>query len=151
MIRLRGFRKQDLPRLYELDQACFASGIAYSTADLRYFLANPRSFCFLAEDDADHLAGFILVERLRRSGVMTGHVITIDVDPGMRRQGVGSVLLKAAEARLREEGIAQFLLEVAVDNSAAQAFYRRFGFTAIGYIPNYYAGKLAAQVMQKDL
>lgn len=151
MIRLRGYRKQDLPRLYELDQACFASDIAYSTADLRYFLTNPRSFFFLAEDDADHLAGFILVERLRRGGVTTGHVITIDVDPGMRRQRVGSLLLEAAEARLREEGIAQLLLEVAVDNAAAQAFYCRYGFTAIGHIQNYYAGRLAAQVMQKVL
>jgi [ribosomal protein S18]-alanine N-acetyltransferase len=156
VIRLRSFRKHDLPRLYELDQACFAQGIAYSMADLRYFLANPRSLALVAEDAlqdgaGERLAGFIIVERLRRRGEMAGHIITIDVERGMRRQGVGSLLLVGAEARLKEEGIARLGLEVAEDNSGAQAFYRRFGFTAVGHIPNYYAGGLTALVMEKPL
>lgn len=156
MIRLRSFRKHDLPGLYELDRACFAPEIAYSMADLRYFLASPRSLALVAEhaqeDGADgRLAGFIIAERVRRRGEMTGHIITIDVEGGMRRQGIGSLLLEEAEAWMKEEGIARLSLEVAEGNSGARAFYRRFGFTAVGHIPNYYAGSLTALVMEKAL
>lgn len=151
MILLRSFRKHDLPRLFELDQSCFPPDIAYSMADLRYFLSTPRSLSWIAESEDGLVAGFLIVERVRREGAMTGHIITIDVEQGARRQGVGGRLLGAAEARLREEGISRLTLEVAEDNASALAFYHRFGFTPIGHIPDYYAGRLAAQVMEKAL
>lgn len=119
-------------------------------ADLRYFLSTPRSLSWIAEGDGV-VVGFLIVERARRGSAMTGHIITIDVERSARRRGVGSLLLAAAEARLREEGISKLTLEVAVDNATALAFYDRFGFTAVGHIPNYYAGRVAARVMEKAL
>jgi len=150
VIHLRNFRKHDLPRLYELDQSCFAPETAYSMADLRHFLATPRSVAWVAEGE-EGLAGFLILERTRIDGVVSGHLITIDVDVAARRLGVGGLLLGAAEAYLRAEGIARLTLEVSEENAGAMAFYSRFRFAAIGRIPNYYAGGVTALVMEKAL
>ena len=140
-----------MPGLYELDQCCFAQDIAYSMADLKYFLTSARSLCWVAEAAGERLAGFTIVERVRRRGSMTGHIVTIDVDREMRRQGVGRILLEAVEKRLKKEGAALLTLEVAEDNTAAQSFYHRLGFADTGRIPDYYAGRLDAQVMEKSI
>ncbi len=151
VIRLRGFRKQDLAGLYQLDQRCFAPDIAYSISDLKYFLSSPRCFCRVAETPGESLAGFTIVERVRRRGNMTGHIVTIDVNREMRRRGVGRLLLEAAEEQLRKEGAVLLSLEVAEDNVGAQAFYCRLGFINTGRIPGYYAGRLDAKVMEKTI
>ncbi|HEV2272589.1 MAG TPA: N-acetyltransferase [Acidobacteriaceae bacterium] len=150
-IRVRAYRRHDLPRLYELDQSCFPPDIAYSRADLRYFLASPRCFCWVAESPSDSVAGFIIVERVRRSGSMTGHIVTIDVGAQMRRQGVGRLLMETAEEQLTREGAILMSLEVAEDNLPAQVFYRRLGFAEVGRIPKYYAARQDARVMEKRL
>jgi [ribosomal protein S18]-alanine N-acetyltransferase len=150
-IRLRGFRKHDLVQLYELDQLCFPADIAYSMSDLRYFLNNARCFSLVAEGPKATVAGFTIVERVRRRGKMTGHIVTIDVGPWMRRKGLGRLLLGAAEEQLKREGAALLTLEVAEDNLGAQAFYHQSGFTDTGRIPDYYAGRLDAQVMEKSI
>jgi [ribosomal protein S18]-alanine N-acetyltransferase len=151
VIRLRAFRNSDLDRLYELDQACFAHDIAYSRAELKYFLAKPACTCWVAETEGGRLVGFLILDRVRRSGRPAGHIVTIDVAPEIRRQGVGQLLLQAVEAELRGEGVSLLLLEVAEDNADARAFYHRFGFQETGRIPGYYAGRLNALVMERPL
>ncbi len=81
----------------------------------------------------------------------TGHVITIDVDPSARRAGVGSLLLQAAEDRLRSEGARAVGLETAVDNIAALAFYKRHGYNVVRTWPRYYSNGVDALVMRKEL
>jgi [ribosomal protein S18]-alanine N-acetyltransferase len=156
MIRLRSFQKSDLAQLHELDQICFPRGISYSIAELNYFLVSPRCLCWIAEDwtaenPEPKLAGFLILERLRRAGAMSGHIITIDVCPEVRQQGIGTLLMQAAEEQLKREGVTLLTLEVAVDNRAARAFYDRMGFSRTGRIPEYYPGRLDADVMQKVL
>ncbi len=82
---------------------------------------------------------------------IVGHIITIDVLPDARRQGMGRLLLRAAEENFRAKDTDSIRLEVAVDNQRAQMFYQTMGYTQIGMIPGYYAGKLDALVMQKQL
>ncbi len=148
-IKLRAVRNEDFAALHALDQACFAPGIAWSKAELLYFLKYPGNVAILAED-AGVPVGFAIAGTQRRQGKLLGRLITIDVDAARRRRGVGEALLKAAEERLREAGATTVLLEVAVDNSAAQAFYERHGFTRTGRIPGYYLGRIDALVMEKE-
>jgi ribosomal-protein-alanine N-acetyltransferase len=154
MMRLRSPQKGDLAQLHALDQACFPQGISYSMAELNYFLVNPRCLCWIAEDREMKLAGFLIagfliVERLRRNGAMRGHIITIDVSPEVRQQGVGTLLMRTAEEQMKREGAYLLTLEVAVDNPAAVAFYDRMGFSPTGRIAGYYPGGLDANVMEK--
>lgn len=98
--------------------------------------------------DADRgtVAGFIVVHQ-----APTGHVITIDVMAEARRSGLGSLLLQAAEDRLRAGGSIAVGLETAVDNLAALAFYKRHGYSVIRTWPHYYSNGVDALVLKKAL
>ncbi len=137
--------------LFRIDQVCFPPGIAYSRAELRYYLQHQNSFSSIAETDAHRIAGFCIGQLHARADQCFGHIITIDVLPDARGQGVGRLLLNAIEARFRVNAAISVRLEVAVDNLGAQAFYREMGYGQAGKITNYYAGKLDALVLQKQL
>ncbi len=96
--------------------------------------------------------GFVLLRpRGRRSqaGKQTAlHLLTIDVAPEARRRGIGILLMQWALAEGARVAASILELEVAVDNTTAQAFYARFGFRAIGTIPGYYPGGLDAIAME---
>ena len=150
-LALRPVTPDDYAILYALDQACFAPGIAWSKAELQYFLKYPGNIAVVAEDEARRIAGFAIAGRQLRKGAVLGRLITIDVDPAQRRRGVGHLLLEETEMQLRGRGATAVLLEVAVDNTSAQAFYERHGFVRTGRIPGYYLGRIDALVMEKQL
>ena len=151
MTRLRSFQQQDLAGLHKLDQVCFPREIAYSKAELRYFLTHPRCSCWIAEQGESKLAGFVIVERASRNGRLTGHIVTLDVDPVERRRGLGTLLMHTAEEQMKDEGAGVMSLEVAENNSAAREFYQRLGFATTGRISKYYAGRVDAEVMEKAI
>lgn len=67
------------------------------------------------------------------------HVTTIAVDPPARRQAVGTRLLLALARAAVAKGATALTLEVRASNTAAQALYRRFGFSPAGVRKGYYA------------
>ena len=137
--------------MYALDQACFRPGISYPLEALHYFVSDPASFSIVAESDADPCAGFCIVERVHKRGSLHGHIITIDVQPRLRRKGVGAMLMQALEDRLSEMQATRCILEVAVDEAGAQEFYVSRGYRVTRRLPNYYMGSLDALVMEKEL
>jgi len=144
---IREFKPEDFEVLWRMDQECFPPGIAYSKAELKSFVRHRGSFTLVASDDKDGKAvGFIVVY-----GGPTGHVITIDVDPAARRSGVGSLMLRAAEERLRSAGSRAVGLETAVDNLTALSFYKRHGYSVTRTWPRYYSNGVDALVMKKEL
>lgn len=92
------------------------------------------------------IVGFIVAYR-----GPVGHIITIDIAAEARRSGVGTLLLQAAEERLREAGSQAVGLETAVDNAAALSFYKRHGYSVVRTWPRYYANGVDALMMQKKL
>jgi [ribosomal protein S18]-alanine N-acetyltransferase len=151
MVQLRSFQVHDLSGLHQLDQVCFTRDIAYSRAELRHFLTHPHCSCWVAELPGHILAGFVIVERQKRQGRSAGHIVTLDVDPSQRRRGLGTLLMLAAEDRLKLEGAVVLSLEVAENNIGARQFYRGLGFVSKGRIAKYYGGKIDAEVMEKLL
>lgn len=143
---LRPYQPADFERLWQLDQSCFAQGIAYTKGELLEFLQLPGASTIVAEDDTN-IQGFILTHLDKR----TAHIITIDVRTDQRRTGLGSQLLQAAESTAIAAGCAAVLLEVAVDNIPALTFYKRHGFTVLRTIPRYYNNSIDALRMGKDL
>ena len=129
-----------------MDQECFPPGVSYSKQELRDFIRHRGSFTLVATNENEELQGFI-VAYCRR----LGHVITIDVGPRARRSGVGSLLLRNAEDRMRVAGCTVIGLETAVDNATALAFYKRHGYSVIRTWPRYYSNGVDALVLKKDL
>jgi ribosomal-protein-alanine N-acetyltransferase len=166
--RLRDFRQPDFEAVWKIDQQCFAPGISYSRLDMAEYLRRPRSFALVAEsaentrliaagkDPTGNLAkpatglmlGFIIAEAGTRGG---GHIITIDALPEARKAGVGSQLLHVAEERLCAAGCQFVILETAVDNRAALAFYKAQEYDVVRTIPRYYSDGVDALVLKKDL
>jgi [ribosomal protein S18]-alanine N-acetyltransferase len=149
---LRDFRPEDFRMLWEIDQRCFAPGIAYSQRELSSYIRRRGAFTIVAEqargpDEKDMIAGFIVAE----AGGKAGHVISIDVLPESRRSGLGSKLLLTAEERLRTLDCRTVVLETAVDNTTALAFYKRQGYSVIKVYPRYYSNGVDAFVLGKSL
>jgi len=157
---LRNYRPQDFARLMEIDTACFAEGIAYSAEEMRYFLRQPSSIKLVGKtkdgdknDNELAIQGFIIADhfRPRRSQQRMGRIITIDVLPEARRSGLGSLLLNASEAELKNLGCGHVSLETAVDNLAAMRFYKKHGYTGLQILPRYYLNSIDALLMGKKL
>jgi [ribosomal protein S18]-alanine N-acetyltransferase len=151
VIRLRSGEPGDLAALHKLDHACFAQGIAYSKAELQYFLTHPSCSCWIAEQPGSQLAGFVIIERAHLDGLPAGHIVTLDVDPKARRHGLGTLLMQTAEEQMKQEGARWMSLEVAENNIAARHFYRNLGFITRGRIAKYYGGTIDAEVMEKAI
>lgn len=85
---------------------------------------------------AEQVRGVALGQRL----LDEGHVLDLAVAPADRRAGLGTRLLHALVDGLLAVGCQAVTLEVRASNRAAQALYRRAGFTVegrrIGYYPD---------------
>ena len=148
---IRDFKPEDFETLWRMDQECFPPGIAYSRTELKAYVRHRQSFTLVAQEDAPEtnggkIAGFIVAH-----SAPTGHIVTIDVLPAARRSGVGSLLLRAAEDRLRAGGARAVGLETAVDNLSALSFYKRHGYSVIRTWPRYYSTGVDALVLKKTL
>jgi len=169
---VRDFQLEDFDTLWRIDQECFPPGISYSRKELKFYQRRSGSFTLVASDgsestdgtdyagsgraavqgqvsgDVASISGFIVAEVGRRG---VGHIITIDVVAAGRRCGIGSLLLRAAEDRLRSAGSFAVALETAVDNVSALGFYKRHGYDVIQTLPRYYSNGTDALVLQKEL
>src|SRR5215469_2124483 len=143
---IRDYKPEDFESLWRMDQECFPAGISYSKQELRAFVQARGSFTLVAINEREDIQGFV-VGHYRG----TGHIITIDVAPGARRSGVGSLLLRSAEDRMRAAGCLAVGLEAAVDNATALAFYKRHGYSVIRTRPRYYSNGVDALVLKKNL
>ncbi len=67
-----------------------------------------------------------------------GEIVRIAVDASVRRQGVAGRLLKHLEDSCKKKGGVRLLLDVRESNSAAIAFYKKYGFTEDGIRKKFY-------------
>lgn len=165
---IRDFRPADFETLWRIDQNCFPPGISYSRTELKFYIRRHGAFTLIAANGAQpsttisdsersgdpistspggEAVGFIVAEAERRSG----HIITIDVVASARRFGVGSLLLRGAEDRLRAAQCRLVGLETAVDNVSALSFYKRHGYTVTRTFPRYYSNGVDALVLEKEI
>jgi ribosomal-protein-alanine N-acetyltransferase len=144
--QLRSYLPSDFETLYRIDQICFPKGISYGRFEMKVYLRARGSYCLLAEAGGN-VAGFILAELAPDEG----HIVTLDVLEDYRRQGIGSLLLSAAEKEMTSRGGQRMVLETATTNKAAIALWQKHGYRQLGIMENYYGSGLDAFRMGKDL
>jgi ribosomal protein S18 acetylase RimI-like enzyme len=79
---------------------------------------------FFVAEDAGQIAGTIMAGYDGHRGWL----YTVAVDPGLRRRGIGSALVRHAEAALRSLGCPKVNLQVRASNAEVVAFYRTLGY-----------------------
>jgi len=111
---------------------------AWDEAAIRGLLAGPATVGFLAilDPGAGNADAGLLLAHLHAD---EAEVLTLAVAPGLRRQGLAVRLVEALAADALGRGAGSIILEVAADNSAALALYRRLGFVEAGRRRGYYA------------
>ncbi len=95
-------------------------------------MATPGVFALAAIDTTP--IGLILMRAIAGEA----EVLTLAVEPAHRRKGVARALLEAGLAQAALAGAEEAFLEVAADNPAALALYRRAGFEQAGQRGGYY-------------
>src|SRR5215472_4026120 len=150
--KVRQYKDDDFETLYAIDQLCYIPEIAYSRAELRWYLALRGAECWVAENagtkrGAAKIVGFLVTT----SRGAHGHILTIDVLEKFRRSGVGRSLLRRAEGELQKRGVREIWLEMATDNDGTIAFWKNRGYGARGRLPHYYPNGVDAFAMSKSL
>jgi len=145
-ILLRSYAPEDFESLYEIDQACYAPGIAYSRPELHAYLRLPGADCLIGTIRRKPVGFCLAAYRENR-----GHIITIDVLEAYRRHKIGSRLLEAVEHRLAKSGVREVILETATENHSAIAFWEKHGYRTRGIWKGYYPGGRDAYAMIKSI
>jgi ribosomal-protein-alanine N-acetyltransferase len=117
--------------------AAVADSERWSAVAIATLLDMPGAFGFLAPGsgvDNSSAAGFILA----RATVDEAEIYYLAVRPEARRMGVGRRLFAAALCEAGRRGCRRLYLEVAADNLAAHALYRRAGLDQVGRRAGYY-------------
>lgn len=99
----------------------------WSLERLRLILEHPEAVNLVAMQNGN-VIGFITTERLDDGRY---EVTRLYVDPEIRSQGIGTRMLQAVFAQLRERGVDELLVNVFGDNHAGRRFYERHGFELI--------------------
>lgn len=114
--------------LADLHRAAFDQDRPWSTGEFRTLLDSPH--CHL-----EHLpCGFALW----RAVAGEAELLTIATHPDHQRQGIATMLMRQWMDKARQQADTAFL-EVAADNEAAIALYKRYGFDTVARRPGYYA------------
>lgn len=125
LVRLMTVRDYDA--VYALWLSCKGMGlndVDDSREGIEKYLNRNPSTCFVAEE-AGQIAGVILSGHDGRRGFIH-HTA---VHPDCRKMGVGKMLVDAALAALKKEGISKVALVVFSHNENGNAFWEKMGFT----------------------
>jgi ribosomal protein S18 acetylase RimI-like enzyme len=145
---LRDYQPRDLPTLIDIDNRCFAKGIAYTREDFQRFLKKKGSTTVIGQFGTQ-IVGFAIAVASRRNKLM--HLVTLDILPEWQGKGVGKRLLEHIIGQARRDNIERINLEVAEDNYKAIQFYLNLGFQTVKRLKGYYSEGCHALYMTKLL
>lgn len=128
---LRRAGEQDLDRIVELEPELFGAD-AWSRSTYETELTWPGRQYIVATIE-DRVVGYAGIDLSPEATVMT-----VGVDPGHRRQGLGRRLMTEILDAARAAGCREVHLEVRADDAGAQALYAGLGFERTGLRRRYY-------------
>lgn len=138
---------EDSLRLREIEVECFDSD-RLSLRRIKHWTKAKNKIMVVAEADGRILGyGLALLHR----GTRLARLYSVAVAKEARGQGLSKMLLQHIENQASEKGRLFMRLEVANDNSAAQALYKQQGYQVFGTYKNYYDDQQDALRMQKRI
>ena len=95
----------------------------------------------------NELVGFIIIVM---QGAFIGYIQSIAIAPGWRNQGIGSQLLRFAEAQIFSQTPNVFIC-VSSFNPKAQRWYERLGYEIVGTLNDYIIPGQAEILLRKSI
>lgn len=141
---IREFKLSDLKRVIEIEEMSFDD--PYPPSILRDIYNLGAGF-LIAQQDNIILGYIIFWIRFEDEG----HIISLAVDKGYRRQNVGRQLVEMVIEIFQKFDMKNIKLEVRAENIGAINFYRNVGFKEEKLIPGYYEDGEDAVVMNMSL
>jgi [ribosomal protein S18]-alanine N-acetyltransferase len=144
-VDIRPFRLADIDRILEIERASFGRDAWPRSMFLDFARHCPDLFLVLKS--GRRIAGYSITCTAGEKAELT----SIAVDPRVRRQGLAQALLDHSAAELRRRRVRWWWLMVRVDNEAAIAFYRGYGFVRVRRVRDYYEDGESGYRMRLDL
>ena len=119
---IREAAAKDAHAIYEIGTECFTD--AWHEETVAADLSKPHSAYLVAEKE-----GAVVGYACSWYVVDEAQLVNIGVSKKERRRGIADSLMKALLAEAKARGMASMYLEVRTSNVAAQALYRKYGFT----------------------
>jgi ribosomal-protein-alanine N-acetyltransferase len=145
---LRAIDLSDAPALAALHAQSFPS--PWSSDEISALLTGPGAFGLVA-CERSRAVGFLLARAIEGEA----EILTLAVDPTLRRRGLGSALVETAAGLAVAAGSSALFLEVATDNAPGLGLYIAAGFARAGFRPAYYTREdgaaVDALVLRRDL
>lgn len=134
----------DLKALRRLEHTCFEKD-AWPLLDLMAVLTWPDIIRLKVVEDGEMIAFAACDPRPTQSAAW---IATIAVDPRWQRRGIGRMLLRACEERVR---LPRVKLSVRISNHGAISLYEQEGYQTVDVWGRYYSDEEDALVMEKTL
>ena len=134
----------DLAALRRLEHTCFEKD-AWPLLDLMAVLTWPDIIRLKVVENGEMIAFAACDPRPTQSAAW---IATIAVDPRWQRRGIGRMLLRACEERVR---LPRVKLSVRISNHGAISLYEQEGYQTVEVWGRYYSDEEDALVMEKTL
>ena len=138
----------DLGPLVRLENTSFATD-RLTRRQFRYMLTRAQALTLVAARPDGGLVGYVLV--LLSRGTSVARLYSIAVAREARAQGVGRLLVAAAEAAVWGADRAYLRLEIRRDNLASQSLFESAGYRRFGVLSDYYEDHMEALRYEKTL
>lgn len=138
---------QDLDALLALEDRSFNTD-RLSRRSFRHLLTKANATTVLDERDGE-LAGYATV--LFNAGTSLARLYSIAVDERFKGQGIGRVLVEAAEQAALDGECVVMRLEVRRDNPSSLGLFRKLGYREFGTYQDYYEDHMEALRFEKEL
>ena len=147
MISYREMAPIDIPVLVGMEKSIYPES-PWSAAQFREELSGiPRTRKYIIAQNGTDIVGYAGI-------AIAGDVAdihTLTVIPEFRRRGIASEMLRNLEQWALEKKIEAVMLEMREGNVEAQPLYEKYGYRVISRRDNYYAPKIHALIMRKEL
>lgn len=142
--RVRPATVDDVPRLAEIEGACF--GAQHNLAAMAEELERAWARVLVVEADGG-VAAYVTLWRVADEA----EIIQVGTHPTQRRSGHARRAMESALALAQEMGLVRVLLEVRPSNVGAVALYQALGFCEIARRERYYDDGEDAMIMSVAL
>ena len=147
MISYREMAALDIPVLVGMEKSIYPES-PWSAAQFREELSGiPRTRKYIIAQNGTDIVGYAGI-------AIAGDVAdihTLTVIPEFRRRGIASEMLRNLEKWALEKKVVAVMLEMREGNVEAQPLYEKYGYRVISRRDNYYAPKIHALIMRKEL